>query len=100
MFQGQPTSVGGHLAVLHDGHGCSIRAYPDGPYVVRGAFEFIDAHGQRVPLRRRTIALCRCGHTRTAPFCDGTHKIISFRTDPAADAVGARGPADGAQLIR
>jgi CDGSH-type Zn-finger protein len=63
----------------------------NGPYLVSGA----------VPLSRQTIgtdreggsekwiegetfqtkevyALCRCGHSATKPFCDGTHKKIGF----------------------
>jgi CDGSH-type Zn-finger protein len=57
-----------------------ITAYPDGPYLVRGTFDLTDADGEVIETRRKTIALCRCGASRTKPFCDGTHKLISFRT--------------------
>lgn len=81
----EPTSIdhdadGGSL----DAHPCVVSVYQDGPYLVRGAFEMRDALGRRVGLRRRTIALCGCGRTRTAPFCDGTHKIGSLSGTPAA----------------
>jgi CDGSH-type Zn-finger protein len=55
-----------------------ITPYPNGPYLVRGEFEVADVDGQVVPMRRRTIALCRCGASQTKPFCDGTHKLIGF----------------------
>ncbi|HET7120763.1 MAG TPA: CDGSH iron-sulfur domain-containing protein [Solirubrobacterales bacterium] len=57
----------------------TITPYPDGPYLVRGAFVVQDEEGNEVPRRRRTIALCRCGKSRIRPFCDGTHKLIGFR---------------------
>jgi CDGSH-type Zn-finger protein len=56
-----------------------ITPYPDGPYLVRGEFEVTDANGEVIDVRRKTIALCRCGASRTKPFCDGTHKLIGFR---------------------
>jgi CDGSH-type Zn-finger protein len=56
-----------------------ITPYPDGPYLVRGEFEVTDANGEVIDARRKTIALCRCGASRTKPFCDGTHKLIGFR---------------------
>jgi CDGSH-type Zn-finger protein len=68
------------------GRPCTIGVYPDGPYVVRGAFEVVDASGRRIDMRRRTIALCRCGRSRTAPICDGTHKVIGFSTADPGEA--------------
>ena len=37
-----------------------------------------------LPVGKRAVALCRCGHTQTRPFCDGSHKSCGFR---AADTV-------------
>jgi CDGSH-type Zn-finger protein len=56
-----------------------ISPYPDGPYLVRGEFEVTDHDGRVIETRRSTIALCRCGASRTKPFCDGTHKAIGFK---------------------
>jgi CDGSH-type Zn-finger protein len=70
----------------------------NGPYVVIG----------RIPLRRKrkvvsehndsltwetgetiptadTYALCRCGHSKSKPFCDGTHAVIGFDGTESAD---------------
>lgn len=57
----------------------TITAYPDGPLLVRGAVELRTPDGREVPLTRRTVALCRCGLSTIAPFCDGTHKAAGFR---------------------
>jgi len=61
-----------------------ITSYRDGPLVVRGPFRLVDATGAEIPVRRSTIALCRCGRSRIKPFCDGTHKTSGFRTEARA----------------
>ena len=61
-----------------------ITVSPDGPYLVSGGLvcsELIMVSGprNRVYLQGRVLtteenyALCRCGHTQTPPFCDGSH---------------------------
>jgi hypothetical protein len=54
-----------------------ITVCPAGPLLVRGPVEILDADGAPIPLRRSTVALCRCGKTAIAPFCDGTHKLLN-----------------------
>jgi CDGSH-type Zn-finger protein len=61
----------------------SITPYRNGPYLVRGPIRLLDQEGNEVELARKTIALCRCGKSRTRPFCDGTHKLIGFEADSA-----------------
>jgi CDGSH-type Zn-finger protein len=57
----------------------TVTPYRDGPYLIRGAFYLVDQEGEEIPTHRKTIALCRCGRSRTKPFCDGTHKVIRFQ---------------------
>ena len=58
-----------------------VTPYPDGPILVRGQVELRTPEGERIPQRRRTVALCRCGLSSIKPFCDGTHKASGFRTE-------------------
>lgn len=60
----------------------AVVACPDGPFLIRGDVELLDADGNAIPRRRRTLALCRCGASNIKPFCDGTHKLVRFRTEP------------------
>jgi CDGSH-type Zn-finger protein len=60
----------------------SVVACPNGPFLVRGPIHLTTPEGVPIPRDRRTIALCRCGKSVIKPFCDGTHKIIDFRTEP------------------
>jgi CDGSH-type Zn-finger protein len=49
----------------------------NGPYLVKGAARLLDADGHQYTASD-TIALCRCGHSNTKPFCDGTHETTNF----------------------
>ena len=64
-----------------DSEPVTITPYPDGPYLVRGPVRLFDTNGVEIPVRRRVIALCRCGRSRIRPFCDGTHKLIGLRSE-------------------
>ena len=63
-----------------------IVPYQDGPYLVRGPVVLRDQEGRSITVRRRTVALCRCGKSRMRPFCDGTHHVIRFRAASGAEA--------------
>lgn len=60
----------------------SITACPDGPLLVRGDLVLFDEDGEPVQPNRRPFALCRCGASAIRPFCDGSHRLIGFRTTP------------------
>lgn len=59
--------------------GVRISAYDDGPFLVTGTIEITDSAGNRFPVRKETVALCRCGASTGKPFCDGTHSKVGFR---------------------
>ena len=63
----------------------TIRVLEDGPYLVKGDVEIVDAKGDPGPMPERGWALCRCGGSTNKPFCDGTHSKIGF--DAATRAV-------------
>jgi CDGSH-type Zn-finger protein len=61
-----------------------IRTLKDGPYEVKGAVQLVDAKGAAFKLTEDPIYLCRCGHSATKPFCDGSHKRVGFKSDEPA----------------
>ncbi|MGO4193455.1 CDGSH iron-sulfur domain-containing protein [Arthrobacter sp. YAF17] len=64
-----------------DPAGASLVLCPDGPILVRGNFAVLRPTGEPVERQRETVALCRCGASAIKPYCDGTHKLINFRTE-------------------
>jgi hypothetical protein len=58
----------------------TVTACPDGPLLMRGPATILGPDGEPVERRRATVALCRCGGTAIAPWCDGTHKVNGYRS--------------------
>lgn len=77
---------------------CSIQPSDNGPLLIRGPVTLIDADGNRLQIKSRNVALCRCGASQNKPFCDRSHVRIGFRSlvrshpDPVPPPEG--GPTD------
>ncbi len=50
----------------------------NGPLMVKGNFKLSDSEGKEIKHPGADIFLCRCGATNNSPFCDGSHKKVSF----------------------
>ena len=66
----------------------TIKARASGPYKVEGPIRVLDADGVEFVLPQGSaVVLCRCGHSRTKPFCDSSHKRVAFVSDDSAPRV-------------
>jgi CDGSH-type Zn-finger protein len=65
-----------------------IKVRHNGPYRVTGPIRLIDADGNEfeLPDDGKPVALCRCGGSKTKPFCDKTHSEIGFEAAERAVA--------------
>ncbi len=64
-----------------------IIPHNNGPYEVRGRVRIVTEGGRVLNAEQTEAWLCRCGHSASKPFCDGTHKKAGFQSDldkPAA----------------
>lgn len=74
-----------------------IAVVKDGPYVVTGSVPLVRENivseggistgyekGEQYPLKD-TYTLCRCGQSKTPPYCDGSHTRIGFKGDEITD---------------
>lgn len=51
----------------------------NGPLVVKGLRRMVGSDGADIEVKP-VMALCRCGHSKTKPFCDGSHKDAGFES--------------------
>jgi len=81
-------------------NGEKIEVTKNGPYLVSGGVPLgeqwieTNAAGESLDYRKgktyptsQQYALCRCGHSGNKPFCDGTHKKVSFDGEETASRV-------------
>ncbi len=86
----------------------TIKVRANGPLLCTGDILVQDADG-KVLEQSDDVALCRCGHSRNKPFCDGAHREAGFThdgrfTDEKPEALDGEGPLvitvrDNAMLI-
>lgn len=76
-----PTAAATEELVARDGP-LQIDPQLNGPLRVRGNLEIISGTGRMVT-RVTSAYLCRCGHSQTKPFCDGSHAKVGFTADGA-----------------
>ena len=58
----------------------AVRVTPHGPYRLEGGVELAEVESlDGASAEHRT--LCRCGHSKNKPFCDGSHWYANFRDD-------------------
>ena len=75
-----------------------ITVSPNGPYLVRGGIRLVrkipimSEHGEPLTWKVEAVLstdevyrLCRCGQSKTKPFCDGTHTLVQFDGAETAD---------------
>jgi CDGSH-type Zn-finger protein/uncharacterized Fe-S cluster protein YjdI len=74
---GEPAS--GQIATLGARDGpLNIVPLKDGPLACDGNIEIVSGTGRTIQ-RATKAALCRCGHSDTKPFCDGSHVKAGFK---------------------
>jgi CDGSH-type Zn-finger protein len=61
-----------------------IRKTKNGPYVIEGIVQLVDAEGRAYEVPDG-FSLCRCGASKRAPFCDGSHSRTRFEENSTAN---------------
>jgi len=64
--------------------GTSVAERNGGPLVVTDIPALTGSDGK--PLQNKPVmALCRCGHSKNKPYCDGSHGTVGFDSTPSDD---------------
>jgi CDGSH-type Zn-finger protein len=68
----------------------TITVRSNGPYKITGPVRIVDPEGLEFVIPEGSgIVLCRCGHSRSKPFCDSSHKRVGFIADDTSPRVTA-----------
>ena len=54
-----------------------IQIKKNGPYVVTNVWKLTNSKGESLRTEE-VMHLCRCGQSKSKPFCDSTHKTCGF----------------------
>ncbi len=76
---GEPAPRESQPLSMRDGT-LAIKALPDGPLKIVGNVELVSGTGKTFN-RVTSVSLCRCGHSKNKPYCDGSHKAAGFRSE-------------------
>jgi CDGSH-type Zn-finger protein len=73
-----------------------IEPLSNGPYLVKDLETLTNSRDETLPIKD-VVALCRCGHSTTKPFCSGMHNNVGFDSSNLSDGsldrrVDYRGP--------
>lgn len=77
-------------------NGNTIKVRENGPLLCTGDIEVYNVDGDLL-IRSNDVVLCRCGHSKTKPICDGSHKTLGFVDagnfdDPKTESLAASAP--------
>lgn len=90
------------MSEVNSGQPVVIKVTESGPLRVKGPVTLVDAEGTPYDGLRKTLFLCRCGASKSKPFCDGSHVRVGF-TAPittASQSEGAEGEGSAAPIRR
>lgn len=76
VASGEPPTISLDALATRDG-ALAVAPQRNGPLKVEGNLEICAGTG-RVVQRVTEARLCRCGHSQSKPFCDGSHRAAGF----------------------
>jgi CDGSH-type Zn-finger protein/uncharacterized Fe-S cluster protein YjdI len=79
IASGEPPTKQSQPLLSRDGP-VTVVAVRDGPLLAKGNLEICSGTARTID-RTVEVTLCRCGHSKSKPFCDGSHETVGFRSE-------------------
>jgi len=79
VASGEPTTASFVALAVRNGP-LDVQPLPNGPLRVTGNLEVVSGTG-RTCNKVSDSYLCRCGHSKNKPYCDGSHKAAGFQAE-------------------
>jgi CDGSH-type Zn-finger protein len=64
-----------------------IKTIKNGPYMINNLESITQSDGKVVSIKKPAVALCRCGKSKTKPYCDGSHIAAKFKDEKQDDRI-------------
>jgi CDGSH-type Zn-finger protein len=62
-----------------------VKTVMNGPLEIWGGAKLVDDAGKEyADSGTDPLYLCRCGHSKTKPFCDNSHEEVGFKAEETA----------------
>jgi CDGSH-type Zn-finger protein/uncharacterized Fe-S cluster protein YjdI len=76
VASGEPATANFEALAVRNGP-LHVQPLPNGPLQIKGNLEVVSGTG-RTCNKLGEVYLCRCGHSKNKPYCDGSHKAAGF----------------------
>jgi CDGSH-type Zn-finger protein len=61
-----------------------VKGLKNGPLEISGAVTVLDYNGKEYADAGEPVYLCRCGQSKSKPYCDGSHEEVGFKAEETA----------------
>lgn len=62
----------------------TVKGLKNVPFEISGGVKMLDHSGKEYGDTGDPVYLCRCGQSKSKPYCDGSHEDVGFKSEETA----------------
>ena len=62
----------------------TVKGLKNGPLEISGGVKVLAYKGKEYDDAGDPVYLCRCGQSKSKPYCDGSHAVVGFKSEETA----------------